>query len=248
MEETNLPKVIILYGPAASGKGTQAHILKEKLKTYYHLDFGTELRQFVKDHIGEFHENTEVINPNSSAENIEVAKRIRDLMSVSSPVETRDLRYVMETTITSCVERGQGMIIEGPGRLVEEAEWLAGFLAEKNVETAIYHLYLSIDEVVRRSQSRYYIPSTKKAFKSFEDAKLAVVNGEEPYQRPDDIDPEGARKRYFVLYADNFAKITSIYQLKAKSALFTIDAAADIDTISNEILEYLRIFYDAKDL
>jgi adenylate kinase family enzyme len=246
MLSSKLPQIIILYGPPASGKGTQSHILKQKLPDYYHLDFGSELRQFVKENIGEFHQDEEVINPKASPENLEVARRIKNLMKNSSPVETRDLRFVIESAINECVAKGQGMIIEGPGRLVEEAKWLSGFLGQKNVETVIYHLYISLDEVLQRSSTRYYLPSTKKPFKSFEAAKLEAKDGEEPYQRPEDKDPEGTKKRYKELYSDNFAKIISIYQLQAKSLVFTIDASDTVENISQKFVDYLEVFYGVK--
>ena len=240
----NLPQIIILYGPPASGKGTQAHILKEKLSDYYHLDFGSELRQFVKDNIGDFHADEENLNPEATEENLTVARRIKSLMKASSPVETRDLRFVIESAINDCVAKGQGMIIEGPGRLVEEAKWLSGFLGEKKVETVIYHLYISLDQVLERSKTRYYLPSTKKPFKSLEAAKLEAKDGEEPYQRPEDKDPEGTKKRYKELYSDNFAKIISIYQLQAKSLVFTIDATETVENVSQTFLDYLKVFYE----
>ena len=246
MSKSNLPQIIILYGPPASGKGTQSHILKEKLKDYYHLDFGSELRQFVKDHIGEFHLENQTINPDSSKENLEVAKRIKDRMSKSLPVETPDLRFVIESAINECVEKGQGMIIEGPGRLVEEAKWLSGFLGEKEVKTVIFHLYISLDEVLQRSKGRYYLPSTKKPFKSLEEAKKEAVGGEEPYQRPEDKDVEGTRQRYRLLYSDNFAKIISIYQLQAKSLVFTVDARETVEEVSQTFLNYFKVFFDAE--
>jgi adenylate kinase family enzyme len=239
-----IPKIIILYGPPNSGKGTQSFFLKEKLSSYYHLDFGSELRSFVKENIGDFHINEEHINPDISPKILEISRRIRDRMKNNLPVETPDLRFVIEKTITDCVERDQGMIIEGPGRLVEEAKWLSGFMGQKELSVAIFHLYASLEEVLERSGTRYYIPSTKKPFTSYEEAKSACQENEEPYRRPEDEDRECTKQRYRMLYADNFAKIISIYQKQAKSMVLTVDASQEIEDVSKDILDYFKIFYN----
>jgi adenylate kinase family enzyme len=240
-----LPQIIILYGPPAAGKGTQAHFLKDKLPDYYHLDFGSELRQFVKQHLGAFGQNeTEQPNSTSSPEELQVARRVRDLMLASKPVETADLRYVIESSIVDCLNRNQGMLIEGPGRLVEEAQWLSEFLAQKQAEVVIFHLYISLNEVLERSRNRYYLPSTKKPFTSYEEAIAAAQNGEEPYRRPEDDDEANIESRYRSLYADNFAQIISIYQLTAKAQIFNLDARQNISQVSHDILQYFQVFYN----
>jgi len=243
MFQAKTPQIVILYGPPAAGKGTQAHFLKSKLKDYYHLDFGSELRNFVKENIGDFHLENEILNPTSSEENLIIARRIKKLMKESLPVETPDLRYVIESKINNCVEKEQGMIIEGPGRLVEEARWLSGFLGKKEVSVIIFHLYISLEEVLLRAKTRYYIPSTKKPFKSYKEALKECKEGEKPYRRPEDEDSQGTKQRYKLLYSDHFAKIISIYQLKAKSQVFTIDASQPINQVSEDFLAYFERFF-----
>ncbi len=243
MSNLKLPQIIILYGPPAAGKGTQAHFLKQKLPEYYHLDFGTELRSFVKNNIGDFHIDTEEINPDSSEELLVIARRIKKMMKDSFPVKSSDLRFVIEKSINDCVARGQGMIIEGPGRLVEEAQWLSNFMNEKQIEVVIFHLYISIEQVLERAKSRYYLPSTKKPFKSYEEAMQAREGHEEPYRRPEDQDQEGTKQRYKLMYSDNFARIISIYQLQAKSLVFNVDASNSIEEVSNTMLSYFDKFY-----
>ncbi len=244
MSENKLPQIIILYGPPAAGKGTQAFLLKERLADYYHLDFGTELRAFVKEHIGDYNKDQDQINPNSPKDVVNIAHRIKHDMKSYLPVRSDDLRFVIEYKIRACVEKNQGIIIEGPGRLVEEAEWLSGFFAKHELEVIIFHLYISLNEVLRRSRTRYYIPSSQKSFVSLAAAKAACVDGEEPYRRSEDDNESGIEQRYHLLYADHFAEIMSIYQIKGKSTVFTVDATKHIDEVTNTIDEYFKVFYN----
>jgi adenylate kinase family enzyme len=244
MTTTELPKIIILYGPPAAGKGTQAHLLKSRLPDYYHLDFGSELRKFVLDALGNYTDQDETIqNPNIDPIILETARRIKSDMKQSLPVKTPDLRFVIEKTINDCVNEGKGMIIEGPGRLVEEAQWLSGFLGSKGVSVAIFHLYIALDEVLKRATTRYYLPSSKKPYVSLQEAQADAKGDEKPYRRAEDEDVEGTKQRYRLLYSDNFAKIISIYQLQAKSLVFTVDARETIDEVSETISAYFEKFY-----
>jgi adenylate kinase family enzyme len=240
------PNVIILYGPPAAGKGTQAAFLKKLFPDRYHLDFGTELRSFVAKHLGSYQANTdEKVNQKSDASLIEIARRIKSQMESKNPVATSDLRFVIEQGILDCVERGQDLILEGPGRLVEEAQWLSAFMKEKSLEVAIYHLYISLNSAINRSLHRYYIESSKESFPSYEAAKIAAQPGEKPYQRPEDEDAAGVEKRYKGLYAEHSAQILSIYQLTTRALVFTLDGDKPVTEVSNDIVNYLNLYCGA---
>jgi adenylate kinase family enzyme len=241
-----LPQIIILYGPPNAGKGTQSEFLKKTFPDRYHLDFGSELRAFVTRHVGDMKQAEEMVNLNSKSQDVEVARRVKSDMMQSNPVKSEDLKYIIESAIVDCVTRGQDMIIEGPGRLVAEAEWLSGFLNQEKVKVCIFHLHVALEEVLERASKRYYVPGLTKPFISFEEAKNSCAQGQEPYRRAEDMDIEGTKKRYWEMYAKNFALITSIYQLVAKSDVFTLDGRKPIAEVSQDILAYFDRFYEVK--
>jgi adenylate kinase family enzyme len=243
MSENILPQVIILYGPPAAGKGTQAHYLDTLLPDYYHLDFGTELRKFITTHIGDYNGDDINIHPDSSTDLVAIAKSLKSDMRNSLPAKTSDLRFVVEQAFIDCIARGQGMLVEGPGRLVEEAQWLAGFFNEHDTRVCIFHLHLDLQRVVERSIHRYYLPSSKQPFSSFEEAQNVAIGTEKPYQRAEDEDVIGVTKRYKLLYSDQFAHIISIYQLEAKSLVLTLDANKTVTEVSADISRYLELFF-----
>lgn len=246
MSDNVLPQIIILYGPSNAGKGTQSAYLKELFPERYHLDFGTELRSFITRNIGDTNQKGESVNTSAKAQDIEVARSLKHEMSQSNPVKTEDLKYVIESAITNCIKSGQGMIVEGPGRLVEEAKWLSGFMDQQKAEVCIFHLHISVEEALERAAKRYYVQGISKPFMSLEDAKADCETGQEPYKRGDDLDPEGIKKRYINMYSANFALITSIYQLGAKALVFTLDGRKKIEEVSDDIAKYLERFYDWK--
>jgi adenylate kinase family enzyme len=242
LKMNSLPQVIILYGPPAGGKGTQALKLKELLPDYYHLDFGTELRKFVADNLGDYNDQNEIVAHNAVPESVEVARRLKEEMS-RGPARTEDLRYVVEKAITDNIDAGKGMIIEGPGRLIEEAKWLSGFFAHNNVSVVIFHLHLDLDEAIKRAVSRYYIPSQKMPFNSYAEAQRNCKPGEEPFQRKDDTDAHSIKSRFKTLYSDHYAEIISIYQLQAKALVLTLNADKPMDQVSGDINLYLEKFF-----
>lgn len=140
-------KIIILYGPPAGGKGTQAKLLKDKYPGYFHLDFGSEFRSFVQKHLGGYDKEADEINPNSTPKQIEVAQKVKKRLRKYEAVDLTEMRFIIEQSIAENCHRG--MIIEGPGRTLDEANWLSNYFAKLQVSSS--HTYLKRDSFDQNS-------------------------------------------------------------------------------------------------
>jgi adenylate kinase family enzyme len=225
----DLPQIIILYGPAGCGKGTQAGLLKEILKDYYHLDFGTELRKFVKENVDSEDENLK-----------DKARKMKEQMDAGQPVDTPLLRFVVEDSIVKNVKAGKGMLVEGPGRKIEETEWLSNFFVSNGMTSAIFHLHIDLDVILDRLKTRWYLPSTSKPFISYQKAKAEAKDGEEPYQREDDVNVESVKQRYKLMYRDVFGEILKIYMIVSKTDILPINADQEVKKVHKDITDVLK--------
>ncbi|MBC7471901.1 MAG: nucleoside monophosphate kinase [candidate division SR1 bacterium] len=231
-----LPSVIILYGPPLAGKGTQADFLEKHLKDYVHLDFGTELRNYVKDGL----------NQTENKDMFDRAMRLDQKMNAGEGVDTVDLRFVVEEKVVNTLKSDKKLLVEGPGRKVEEAKWLANFFESQKIDVIIFHLHLNLDEAIKRSKTRWYIPNKVLPFLNYEDALKESPDGEKPYQRYEDLDPAINTRRYSDIYLNVFAKVLEIYLLSSSSKVFIVDASENIHDVSTIIAAYLKKYYGFK--
>ena len=230
-QSEHLPDVIIVYGPPLAGKGTQGAFLRRLLPEYFHLDFGTQLRAFVAEH-----EASEKRGYRARA------LRLKRDMEAGKAVLTKDLRFVVEDSILTALQNGQKLLVEGPGRLLEEARWLSKYIGSQELEVAIFHLHINLEETLRRAQRRWYCPGLDVPFIGYDKAKAHCTTGK-PYQRPEDTDPGINMRRYEALYHSQYAAILQEYQLNAKSTILTLDAKANVRAVSKIVYQYLQLFY-----
>lgn len=230
---STIPDVIILYGPPGSGKGTQAHILKSQLTNFCHIDFGTQLRSFVK-------------NTPQSSPDYPKAQQIDSIMKNGHPVSPELLRYVVEHDITAAIHSGKGVLLEGPGRTLGEAEWLSHFFEEQKLTVCIIHLLLTLEDILPRMQTRYYVEGFSQPFDSYKAAQDAAPIDTFPYRRNDDDNIELVTTRYTELYKNVFEDILFIYQHIALALILLIDASKPIDEVACNIHTKLNTLYAFK--
>lgn len=246
----NPPDVIILYGPPASGKGTQANMLAQKLNKYKynHIDFGQAFRDFVTDNIGmpaEIEKNIEAIKHDAqSNEKIEQALYIYETMKNGKAIEPKIVWKILKKTVTDVIQKNERLIIEGIGRTIEDSFYFSEIVKEAKLTVALFHLCLTENDIIQRAVHRWYSPNSKISFPSFASAKKASDSNQEPYQRIDDTDVKKIRSRYKELYEEIYAKVLSTLQTECLARLFIIDGSDNMEKTFIKIIYYLDKFYN----
>lgn len=244
-----LPDVIILYGPPASGKGTQAHLLRDSLPNYVHFDFGAALRQFVKDHLGSYGNLTEERLrelEKSNDDNIRLALHTRQIMFEGQPLEPDYLWYIIGEEILLSIKAGKKLILEGIGRTYEDGRRFGQIAFENKLEVCIFHMVIDIDTSVERAKNRHYVPNSNKPYTSYEHAMQDARADEEPWQRPEDLDENRVRDRYGLLYSKIYAKVLSTLQMESRGSLYIVDAMDNISDVHSRIMKYIKNYYQKK--
>jgi adenylate kinase family enzyme len=241
----SLPNILVLYGPPACGKGTQAEMLKNYLKDYIHLDLGALLREYIQKHIGSYKKPQIKLENDLNADQ-KIAFEIRDKMINGKTVDSTTLWNILEASLAHYLRQNKGIILEGIGRTFDDCHELSKITKKLDLEIAIFHLYIPVEESIKRSKSRFYVGKHSQPFNSKLNALKHADKGEELWQRPEDIDKKLVTKRYEEMYQNMFAKILSTLQMESKANLFIIDARDSINDNFKRIQLYLKTFYNYK--
>lgn len=229
---TKLPPLIMFFGPPTSGKGTQSQIFLEQHPEYSKIDFGYELRTFIKEYS----------NDNNNTEKQKFALKLNSILSQRQPIEAEDLMIVLKERLVQAIEKGEKLVLDGAGRTILEAQLESELFTKYKIKPCIFNLFLAKDYILNRARNRWFIPNNPNPFISFETAKKACQPAEEPYQRQDDLDDSKILAGYDNLYG-NFANILLIYQLDSEATIFTIDASQSIPKVTADINLCLAKYY-----
>jgi adenylate kinase len=227
----HLPKLLMFYGPPGSGKGVQTDLLTAKFD-FQVISWGESFREFVQKHADD-----------STSSDQWRAQRVRECMLDGSAILTEDMMYILEEKITHNLENSdKPIIMDKPGSLPPEAQWLSDFLAGKNISNCLIHFTLSYELAVQRIVSRFYVPSDPKeiSYPSYEVAKENCQPGEEPIQREDDGRLESVRHRYYDLYEANRDQVLDTYQSNGFTKILEIEADDTVENIHETIVEFLE--------
>lgn len=224
------PQLIILYGPPGSGKGTQANILSKEFG-YTFVDFGQSFRNFVKENLNKEIQNSldhglSNVNPTLDQR----ALRVKQMLETGQAILTEDFYFIIESKINEYIDSKTLFIIDKPGSLNDEAQWLSSLVINKSVSNIFINLVVPMSVSVDRISHRFYIPSSSEPFLSYQQAMENSKAGEIPYQRPEDENRDITLKRIDNLYGHS-DEILLIYKSKGIKVI-NIDATGSIEEVN----------------
>lgn len=216
-----MKNIIIFLGLPASGKGTQATLLKEKLN-YENLSTGYLLRKEVE-------------------KKTELGNKIAEIINAGNLVSDELIFEILKNNMKDI--ETNGFILDGFPRTLKQAEMLSNYL-DNNKELKLQKVFLiNIDDKVVIERVCDRISCNKCGATYNHTSKKPKVEGvcdicgsTELVDRSDDLDAEAVKKRINI-FKENINDITSFYE--KKSLIFSLDGLKDIDTINLTIMKAL---------
>ena len=208
---------ILIFGPQASGKGTQAHILVEKLGLFY-LSTGDLFRKLSK-------------------KDSEVKKLVE-----KGELPSDELAFsLLKRFIKDEHDSYQNIIFDGFPRNVNQYLMLEKWLCENNskIDYAIL-LDISDQEAIRRLSARRVCSNCKEIFNLItnppKDSEVCDKCGEKLIQRKDD--KIEAIERRLSLYRNVTKPLVAVFK---KEGIFKkVNGEQSIEDISRELLSFLE--------
>lgn len=208
---------IVLLGAPASGKGTQADLLSEKLKLF-HFQTGKLSRDLAKKN-----------------------KRIKKIVNSGKLIPEEEMTMYALDYLSKLKPKYENILFEGFPRFISQYEALEEFLKTKG-DDIDFVISLDIDEkeAIKRLSSRRTCARCGEVYNIITNppAKRGVCEcGGKLIQREDDK-PKSIKVR-FKYYKENTKKL--IDYLDKRKKLTRIDAARPIEVIFQDILEKLGV-------
>ncbi len=202
---------ILFLGPQGSGKGTQAHLVREKFNMKY-FDMGAFLRDVAKT-------NSEVKTIIESGELIS-DERVNELA----------IDYLSENNMFD------GVIFDGYPRRVGQLTALQNFLEQngKKLDCTVY-LHIPEEETISRLSARRIDQKTGEIYNLITNPPGEDVNPSDLQQRIDD-QPEAIKERLLLYHKDTEPLIEL---LKASTNFIEIDGTQTIEEIHEQAFKAL---------
>jgi adenylate kinase len=211
-----MAKFIVLLGPPGAGKGTQAAVVAKKLKIA-HISSGNLFRENIDNRT-------------------ELGLKAQSYID-SGQLVPDDLTIAMVKERISRSDCGQGAILDGFPRTVEQAEALDKLLKE-NHERIEKVAFINVPEevLVERLSGRWLCESEKHVyhlkFKPPIKTGICDVDGSSLHQRHDD--ERKTVERRIREYQQKTAPLIDYYRKAGK--LLEIDGTMEIELVSKQIL------------
>ncbi|MFH1211104.1 MAG: nucleoside monophosphate kinase [archaeon] len=203
---------ILLFGPAASGKGTYADMLSKDLKVP-HISMGELLRQF--------------------AEKSDYGKELKERFWGKGLLVPDDITI----DILSQSLGKKGFILEGFPRDLNQAQLLDRIV---KVDHAVY-LKISEDTIIKRISGRLQCPKCGAVYNKFSNPpkkdSVCDNDGTKLYVRPDDKDVKAIKERLKIFHESTMPVIE---HYKRKGVLREVDGEPEIEIVYKSILRIIR--------
>ncbi len=131
------PKALILFGPPGSGKGTQAKLLRERLKVP-HISTGDMLRDRVASGDG-------------------LGLQVESIMQAGRLVPDELVNRLVQDRVGQPDCQG-GFILDGYPRTIQQAQVLSGELRASGFEMVVIHLKVDYTKIISRIAGRRQCP------------------------------------------------------------------------------------------
>jgi len=199
---------ILFLGPQGSGKGTQAHLVKEKYDMHY-FDMGSVLREEAK------------ANP-------EIAELLKTGELLSDEIVNKMVDDYLEQN-----QQFDNIIFDGYPRRVSQLLALLEILRKHN-QRLHYTIFLNIpeQETIRRLSARRIDKETGEIYNLITNPPSANVNPKNLVQRTDDH-PEAIKERLSQYHKDTEPLIS---ELKNATRFIEIDGSQSIEKIHQDVL------------
>ncbi len=208
---------IVILGAPASGKGTQAQLLSEKLNLF-HFQAGELSRSLAKRD-----------------------ERIREIVNSGGLIPEEEMTMYVLDYLEKLKPDFKNIIFEGFPRFISQYEALDNFLKVKNCRIDhVIVLEISEERAIERLSARRLCEKCGKVYNLLTnppERENVCVCGGKLIQREDDK-PELLRVR-FRFYKKTTKKLVDY--LEKKGILLRIDAARPIEIIFEDILNKLKI-------
>jgi adenylate kinase len=211
-------QLIILFGPPGSGKGTQAKQL-ESINQYVQLGMSAMLLNYAKH------------NGHNIAEHARI-DRINEQFKSGGLVAFDDVVTIMKEKFKYNLKKGKRMTLDGFPRTENQAIWLSGLLTKEKVKTLFIHFDLKLATALKRIENRYFVPSNKNIYSSYDLALVDCKGDEKPFQRDLDKDMDVVKKRYHEQYAMDKDEIIDGLRNNSFVDMLSVDGNLHIDEIT----------------